>query len=85
MKRELREELSIVIGTVDGSELQINKYDDGGTFEVMYFFVSKFEGTPVNNVFEEIRWVPLGDLRCFDMLEGNRPIVDRLTEARFRS
>ena len=84
VKRELSEELSIVIQTSDRSESQVNRYDDGGIFEVMYFFVSKFDGTPVNNVFEQIRWVSLEELKSFDMLEGNKPIVERLTEAMFR-
>ena len=84
MKRELREELSIAIDKFDRSESQINRYDDGGVFEVMYFFVSRFEGTPVNNAFEQIRWVTLPELRSLDILEGNKPIVARMNEATFQ-
>ncbi len=84
VKRELQEELSITINTFDRSESQINRYDDGGVFEVTYFFVSLFEGTPVNNAFEQIRWVTLDELRLLDMLEGNKPVVARMSEAMFR-
>jgi 8-oxo-dGTP diphosphatase len=84
VKRELQEELAIIIETFDRSELQVNSYDDGGVFEVTYFFVSLFEGTPVNNAFEQIRWVSLDELRSLDMLEGNKSIVARMTEAMFR-
>jgi 8-oxo-dGTP diphosphatase len=78
LKRELREELSIDIDTVDRSESQVNRYDDGGEFEVTYFFVSQFGGKPINNVFEQIRWVTLVELKSLDILEGNRNIIDRL-------
>jgi 8-oxo-dGTP diphosphatase len=84
LKRELREELSIVVETVDRSESQINRYDDGGVFEVMYYFVSRFDGSPVNNAFEQIRWVTLAELRSLDILEGNKSIVARLSEAMFQ-
>jgi 8-oxo-dGTP diphosphatase len=79
-KREVREELSIAIDAFDRSESQINRYDDGGVFEVMYFFVSRFEGVPVNNAFEQIRWVTLDELRSLDILEGNKPLVSRMHE-----
>ncbi len=79
LKRELREELSIGIETIDRSESQVNRYDDGGVFEVTYFFVSRFTGEPVNNVFEQIRWAPLSELKSMDILEGNRTFIERLT------
>lgn len=84
VKREVHEELSITFDAFDRSESQINRYDDGGVFEVMYFFVSRFEGTPVNNAFEQIRWVTLDELRSLDILEGNKPIVARMSEAMFQ-
>jgi mutator protein MutT len=37
LKRELREELSITVETFDQSESQVNRYDDGGDFEVTFF------------------------------------------------
>ncbi|HTY37545.1 MAG TPA: (deoxy)nucleoside triphosphate pyrophosphohydrolase [Bacteroidota bacterium] len=78
MKREVREELSIVVESYDYTDSQINRYADGGEFEVMYFFVSRFEGTPTNNVFEQIRWVEMGELSALDMLEGNKPVIARM-------
>lgn len=84
VKREVQEELSITIDAFDRSETQTNRYDDGGVFEVMYFFVSRFEGSPVNNAFEQIRWVTLDELRSLDILEGNRPIVERMNETMFQ-
>lgn len=79
LQRELREELSIEVEGIAKIEFQTAHYDDGGTFEVMYCFVSKFHGEPVNNVFEQIRWVTLDELRTLDILEGNKTFVGQLT------
>lgn len=79
LQRELREELSVEIGEIDKMEFQTAHYDDGGLFEVAYCFVSKFHGDPANNVFEQIRWVTLEELRMLDILEGNKMFVQQLT------
>jgi 8-oxo-dGTP diphosphatase len=83
LRRELREELSIEVDEIDRSELQVNRYDDGGVFQVTYCFVSRFAGVPSNNVFEQIRWVTIAELNALDNLEGNRPIIGRLNESMF--
>jgi 8-oxo-dGTP diphosphatase len=83
LKRELREELSITVESFDRSEPHVNTYGDGAIFEVTYFHVSHFEGTPVNNAFEQMRWVTLEELQTLDLLEGNKLIVSRLTEEQF--
>ncbi|MBI3578424.1 MAG: (deoxy)nucleoside triphosphate pyrophosphohydrolase [Ignavibacteriales bacterium] len=79
LQRELREELSIEVEGINKIEFQTAHYDDGGTFEVAYCFVSRFHGEPVNNVFEQIRWVTLDELRALDTLEGNKIFVGQLT------
>lgn len=83
LKRELREELSIEIDGFDRAESHAHRYEDGGDFEVTFFFVSRFTGVPANNVFEQIRWVTLTELKSLDMLEGNRPVVANLSESMF--
>lgn len=85
LKRELMEELSIKVDRIDRTDTYINRYDDGGTFEVTYCFVSEFSGTPENRAFEEIRWVPLEELRTMDILSGNRPFVSKLAESDLRT
>ncbi len=79
MKRELHEELSIKVNGVERMETQTAHYADGGAFEVVYCFVSDFEGEPRNNVFEQIRWVTLEELRTMDILEGNKSFVAQLS------
>ncbi len=78
LARELREELSITIHGIDRIEVQSADYEDGGTFEVSYCNVKSFDGEPVNNVFEQIRWVTLQELRTLDILHGNKSFVDKL-------
>jgi 8-oxo-dGTP diphosphatase len=75
LARELREELSISIHSIDRIEVQSAEYDDGGLFEVTYCDVSGFDGDPKNNVFEQIRWVTLQELRSLDILEGNKDFI----------
>jgi 8-oxo-dGTP diphosphatase len=81
--RELREELNIE--AVVESELlrQDWTYPNGassssndGAFRVFYFLIGKFSGTPVNNAFEQIRWVTPAELSGMDILEGNRRAVE---------
>jgi 8-oxo-dGTP diphosphatase len=76
--RELREELSIEIYSIDRIETEASYYEDGGLFNVSYCFIAAFQGEPQNNVFEQIRWVTLEELRRMDLLEGNKSFVDHL-------
>ena len=82
LARELHEELDI--HAVVGQEFFRQEwiYPDGladpardGAFRVFYFFVRSFTGTPVNRVFEQIRWVSLQELQELDILEGNTEAV----------
>lgn len=83
--RELREELGI--SAVVDRELYKQEwtYSFGGTdpkkesvFRVFYFLIHSFTGSPVNHAFEQIRWVTPEELRCMDILEGNREAVEIL-------
>ena len=76
--RELKEELSIQAHSVRRIEIQTAEYDDGGTFEVAYCEVPRFDGEPINNVFEQIRWVSLKELQSMDILEGNKAFVAKM-------
>lgn len=79
LERELHEELSIHVGSIDEVEIQRASYDDGGMFEVAYCTISDFKGEPVNNVFEQIRWVTPAELANLDSLEGNRSIIQKIS------
>jgi 8-oxo-dGTP diphosphatase len=79
IRRELREELSITAVNPFLLETRQAFYDDGGWFEVSYFLVRNFSGEPQNNIFEQIRWLALEELKKLDNLEGNRSFIERLT------
>ena len=79
LKRELREELSIVIGAARLFHREATLYPASGHFDVHYFLVEEFAGVPQNNCFEQIAWVRLSDLPSYDNLEGNRRVIDLLT------
>ena len=79
LRRELQEELSITIHSIEHIKTVAAYYEDGGLFNVSYCFVSGFDGEPQNNVFDQIRWVTLDELKQTDMLEGNKPFIAQLT------
>jgi mutator protein MutT len=78
LKRELFEEFSISVRDIDRVQTQSTFYEDGGMFEVAYCFVSQFTGEACNNVFEEIRWVTIPELKALDNLKGNEAFVASL-------
>jgi len=78
LRRELQEELSIEIHSIEHIETLSAYYEDGGMFNVSYCFVHGFEGEPRNNVFEQIRWVTISELKEMDLLDGNKPFVEKL-------
>jgi 8-oxo-dGTP diphosphatase len=75
LSRELREELSVVPVISHQFHRRQNRYDDGGEFDVIYYIIPSFSGTPVNHVFESIAWVAPADLGRYDLLEGNSEVV----------
>jgi 8-oxo-dGTP diphosphatase len=78
LRRELAEELHITaeIGGLYHRGQYI--YPDSGTFDVSYFLVSSFSGSIVNNVFEQLRWVQIGHLPSYNILEGNADVMRML-------
>jgi 8-oxo-dGTP diphosphatase len=80
LRRELREELTIEIHSIERIQTQAAYYEDGGMFSVSYCSLSGFEGEPQNNVFEQIRWVTVDKLKYMDLLDGNKPFVAHLTQ-----
>jgi mutator protein MutT len=80
LRRELQEELSLKIHAIEQVTTESAYYEDGGMFNVSYCFVSGFDGEPHNNVFEQICWVTLNELKRMDLLEGNKPFVASLND-----
>jgi len=78
--RELHEELSIRVHSIERIERVAAYYEDGGLFNVSYCFVSGFDGEPQNNIFEQIRWVSIDELKKMDVLEGNLTFIAALRD-----
>jgi 8-oxo-dGTP diphosphatase len=79
LRRELREELSIEIHSIEQIQTESAYYEDGGLFHVSYCFISGFDGEPANNVFEQICWIKLDELKHMDVLDGNKSFIARLS------
>jgi len=82
VRRELYEELSIEIHSIEHIHTEAAYYEDGGIFNVAYCFISGFTGEPQNNVFEQIRWVTLDELQYMDVLDGNKSFITYLMNQR---
>jgi 8-oxo-dGTP diphosphatase len=82
--RELREELGIT--ATPGKEFHTQEWDYGDhSYRVYYYIVGRFEGEPVNHVFETIKWVKPEELMGMEILEGNREVVRMLAETHVKS
>ncbi len=84
LKRELQEELSI--NAAIGREIVRYEYRYARRPPVLLIFyrVSRYEGTPVNRVFEEIRWEKMERLSDYDFLDGDYDFIRRLGRGEFR-
>ena len=79
LKRELREELGIA-ATI-GEEIVRYRYSYPGRrpIQLIFYKVVEFEGEPVNQVFEDIRWETPANLSSYDFLDGDVEFVKTLT------
>ncbi len=78
LQRELAEELGIrgTIGLLYHQQHAV--YPDSGVFDVFYYIVPGFHGAIVNHAFETYVWVPIQELPNYDILEGNRDVINKL-------
>jgi 8-oxo-dGTP diphosphatase len=78
MRRELEEELGIVAEV--GAEVAriIHEYPGGGSVELRFFEIHKYQGEIENRIFREIRWVTRKELLGLDFLEADLGLVNDL-------
>jgi len=78
LARELDEELSIA-ATI-GEEIARYQYTYTGRspIQLAFYKVARFDGEPVNRIFEQILWEKIANLPAYDFLEGDVEFVKRL-------
>src|SRR5277367_5227782 len=78
MRRELEEELGIAAEVGEEVRRLIHEYPGGGSVELRFFEVRKYEGELENRIFREIRWVTRRELLDLDFLEADLGLVKDL-------
>ena len=75
LARELHEELGIraVVGPAI-TRIRHN-YRHGGAVDLQFFAVREFTGEIQNNIFNEVRWVQLGELPEYDFLAADLGLI----------
>jgi 8-oxo-dGTP diphosphatase len=79
LQRELREELDIEIGRMVLLDRHEHRYSDDSMVSLRFYRACDFTGALKNVVFEQIAWVALDKLGGLDFLDGDRPIIDKLS------
>jgi 8-oxo-dGTP diphosphatase len=78
MRRELEEELGIVAEVGVEVARILHEYPGGGSVELRFFEVRKYQGEIENQIFREIRWVTRQELLELDFLEADLGLVNNL-------
>ncbi len=78
MGRELEEELGIVAEVGVEVARILHEYPGGGSVELRFFEVRKYQGEIENQIFREIRWVTRQELLELDFLEADLGLVNNL-------
>lgn len=78
LSRELREELEIEVPSAREIFRHNHAYRDGMKVELIFFRVDEYGGKIANKVFHDVRWAGLEELKQFDFLDGDLPLIERL-------
>lgn len=83
LQRELEEELCIQARI--GPLIDSYEFQSGPRPPILLFFhhVSEFSGEPENQVFEQLRWEPLGNLPAYDFVDGDIAFVRRFANGEY--
>jgi 8-oxo-dGTP diphosphatase len=78
MRRELEEELGIVADVGNEVARIVHEYRSGGSVEIRFFEVRKYQNELENRIFREIRWVTKKNLLGLDFLDADLGLVKDL-------
>ena len=77
LARELEEELGIRAQVSDQIARYEYQYPDRAPILLLFYRVMEFSGEPKNLDFEQIVWVPRGQLRDHDFLDGDAEFLSQ--------
>ena len=73
--REIYEELSIIPENPTLYYTSTYSYPNSINVHLSFFMISSWQGTLQNNIWSEIKWVPINHLHMYDILEGNKDVI----------
>jgi 8-oxo-dGTP diphosphatase len=82
MRRELEEELGIVADVGVEVARLVHEYSGGGSVELRFFEVRRYQGEVENRIFREIRWATRQELLSLDFLEADLTLVKDLADGK---
>jgi len=77
--RELKEELDIDVSRAREIFRNRHRYSGDRELDLMFFRVDEYRGTITNRIFQDVRWVATAELKHFDFLDGDRPLLEKLS------
>ncbi len=83
LARELEEELGIQAEIGREISRYSHEYPKRATIDLIFFSVTKFEGTPQSLAFERIVWEEPSRLPRYDFLDGDVEFVHRIASGEF--
>ena len=75
LRRELEEELGIQAKIEQEVARVRHTYQNGNVVDLRFYLVREYEGTLVNRIFRDIRWVELKELPSYDFLDADVELV----------
>ena len=78
LRRELEEELGIVVRVGDEVARLKHVYKNGNAVELRFFLVREFEGEVENRIFADVQWVERSRLSDYDFLEADQELVRQI-------
>lgn len=79
LRRELREELAIQVQSATEIFRHRHFYLDRLEVELIFFRVEDYLGMATNLAFQQILWIEIHRLKELDFLEGDLPLIEKLT------
>jgi 8-oxo-dGTP diphosphatase len=76
--RELNEELGIRVTGIEAIEDYDFAYPGEKIFHLYFYKILDFEQSIVNRQFEAMAWVQPADMVKYDLLDGDKPFIERL-------